>query len=239
MKLKSILFLLIVFTLCSWYQSDKSDLYYVVRPALVKQKQPPLLVLLHGYGSNEQDLFSLASQLPDSFTIVSVRAPQVLGKNSYAWYNMTFTAGKKAIDAGQAESSRLAILQFIDGLKQKVVFNPLRVYLCGFSQGAIMSISVALSAPDKIKGIAVLSGRLPDNIKTQVSKSAAVKQLNVFISHGTRDQVITIDEARSTRDYLKTLNITPAYKEYDDVHTINRNMLNDLVIWLKQQLHKK
>lgn len=152
---------------------------------------------------------------------------------------MTFTDSKKAIDAGQAESSRQAIIQFIDQLKQKLIFNPSRVYLCGFSQGAIMSINVALSAPDKITGIAVLSGRLPENIKNQISSSSSLKQLNVFISHGTRDQVITIDEARSTRDYLKKLGITPAYKEYDDVHTINRYMLNDLVKWLKQQLHTR
>lgn len=84
MKLKSVLVLLIAVALCSWYQPQTSSLYYLERPALIKQKQPPLLILLHGYGSNEQDLFSLASQLPDSFTIVSVRAPQNLGKNSYA-----------------------------------------------------------------------------------------------------------------------------------------------------------
>jgi phospholipase/carboxylesterase len=87
--------------------------------------------------------------------VVSARAPYEKGNGSYAWYDVDFSSGKPIINYIQAEKSRTILLQFISQLKSKQNSDEKRVYVCGFSQGAIMSYSLGLARPDKIKGIAV------------------------------------------------------------------------------------
>jgi phospholipase/carboxylesterase len=193
-----------------------------------------LIILLHGVGSSEKDLFSFANQLPDNFLVVSAQAPNKIGEDSYAWYEMNLSAEKPIINKEQAEQSRNRIIQFIDQLKDKYTFDDKQVYLCGFSQGAIMSYSVGLTRPDKVKGIAIMSGRLLDEVKPLVKPSEDLKKLNVFISHGTKDNVLGIHYAKESIVYLKGLGINPLYKEYPEGHNISPAMLTDLIAWLKK-----
>ena len=207
-------------------------LQYVVRQPKVKTDRPPLLVLLHGIGSNERDLFSFADKLPGNFLVVSARGPYTLGKDSYAWYHAEFSVRPETINAEEAEKSRLLIMAFIKELKHKYKFDNSRVYLCGFSQGAIMSYSVGLTHPGSIKGIAAMSGRVLGQTKSQVVASDKLKHLEVFVSHGTNDRVLDIQNGRDANAYLNGLGIQAQYKEYADVHTINQEMLTDLITWL-------
>lgn len=219
----------------SYIKGDETLLHYIFRDATVKSEKPPLLILLHGVGSNEQDLFSFANKLPTKFLVVSARGPYVKGNNSYAWYDVDFSTGKPVINRVQAEKSRLVLLQFISQLKSKHNFDEKRVYVCGFSQGAIMSYSLGLTKPDKIKGIAVMSGRLLDEVKPNINRSARLKDLQVFISHGANDNVLGIHYAKESLAYLNELGIHPLFKEYPEGHGINAQMLSDLITWLNDK----
>lgn len=220
----------------SAYDFTKTDplLFYVHRAPTVHAKNPPLLILLHGTGSNEQDLFSFAQQLPGKYLVVSARAPYTISKGSYTWYELHFDNGKPIYNKDQAEQSRKTILAFIEQLKTKHHFDPSQVYLCGFSQGGIMSYSVALTQPDKIKGIAIMSGRLLEEVKTMVAPKEKLKNLNIFIAHGTKDNVLNIQYARDAEAYIKQIGLTPLYKEYPEGHTISNEMYSDLLKWLNQ-----
>src|SRR5687767_7263740 len=118
--------------------SHQLSLTHLVRAPARPHPMPPLLLLLHGVGSNEHDLFSLAPQLDDRVLILSVRAPNVRTVGSYAWFNVTFAPQGSVIDPQQAERSRLALIQFIGEATQAYGVDPRQVYLMGFSQGAIM-----------------------------------------------------------------------------------------------------
>ncbi len=104
--------------------------------------------------------------------------------------------------------------------------------LCGFSQGAIMAYSVALTRPDLVRGIAAMSGRLLEEVKPLVKPSTALKQLAVFISHGTQDGTLPAHHAHEAEAYLRSIGMSPALKTYNEGHTINATMLADLVEWL-------
>lgn len=225
--------IVIVFSTMNFRAQDKStSLYYLVKHPKIENEKTPLIILLHGVGSNEQDLFSFANQLPEKYLVISARAPHVLGQGSYGWYQIDFSTGKPVYDPQQAESSRKLILKFIEELKAKYQFDHQSIYLIGFSQGAIMSYAVGLSNPDKIKGIGIMSGRLLDETKSFINKEK-VKSLKVFISHGSEDPVLGIHYAREAHQYLKELGLKPLYKEYKAAHTINQDMLLDLILWLK------
>lgn len=228
-----LLVLIIVFTTMNFVAQDNiTSLHYLVKHPKIENENTPLIILLHGVGSNEKDLFSFADELAENYLVISARAPLTLGQESYGWYQLDFSNGKPLYDPKQAEASRLLILKFIEELKNKFTFNHRAIYLCGFSQGGIMAYSVGLSNPDKIKGIAVMSGRLLDETKTLVEKEK-VKKLDMYISHGNEDPVLGIHYAREALQYLKAIGLNPTYKEYKAGHSINQNMLLDLISWLK------
>ena len=105
-------------------------LFYVFKEPKIKSAKPPVIILMHGVGSNEKDLFAFANQLPDSFLVISLRAPILLGKDSYAWYHLTVENGQRIGNPIEAEASRLMVIQFINQLNTKHIFNEKRIYLC-------------------------------------------------------------------------------------------------------------
>lgn len=220
----------------SYLKGTEPILHYLCRAPKVKTVHPPVVILLHGVGSNENDLFSFVNQLPDNFLVIAARAPYTQAEGSYAWYSVDFSGGKPKIDAGQAEKSRTVILQFLSQLKELHDFDENQVFLCGFSQGAIMSYSVGLTRPDKIKGIAVLSGRLLDEVKPIIPTSGKLNTLKVFIAHGNSDNVLGIHYATDAINYLDKLGVKATYKEYSEGHTICANEVEDLMKWLKSEM---
>lgn len=204
---------------------------YLVRAPLEKTDQTPVLILLHGLGSNEQDLFSLANQVPAHFLVIAARAPLQLGFISFAWYQVDFSSGKPVYDREQEASSRALLIQFIEQVKANYQIKG-KVYLGGFSQGAIMSYSIGLTRPDLVHGIALMSGRLLEEIKPQLATHQSLQNLKVFIAHGTQDAVLNIQYARSSKAYLGSLGLQPTYREYPAPHTITKEMVQDLVQWI-------
>ncbi len=214
---------------------EKTKLRYLIREPKIKTANPPLVILLHGVGGNEQNLFSFAPELPDNFVVVSARGPLTFGANSFAWFQVDFSTGKPQINAEQAENSRLMLIDFINDLKSEVHFNSDEVYLMGFSQGGIMSYSVALTSPEKVKGIAVMSGRLLPEIKPFMADEKRLEKLKIFISHGKQDAVLNYQYAIDATDFLKTKNLNPDFHSYEEGHTVNRQMFDDVNLWLKNK----
>jgi phospholipase/carboxylesterase len=230
---KIIIIALLTMSNIQLFSQDTTTLHYIVKEPKIKSTNTPILILLHGKNSDEEDLFSMANSLPGNYRIVSARAPFVFGQNSYAWYEVDFSTGKPVFDFQQEEKSRQDIIQFIEYLKRKYASDSSEIYLCGFSQGGIMSYNIALTRPDLIQGAAIMSGRLIEEIKPLIVAKEKLQHLKIFISHGTNDNVLQIDYARKANAYLKTLNLNPIYKEYPEGHSINLDMLNDLSNWLK------
>ena len=172
----------------------KLSLHYLVRePKIILQKNP-LLLLLHGYGSNEEDLFSFANEFPTEYFVVAARAPFDLQYGSYAWYAINFDANEnKFSDLPKARNSRDLIATFVNELQQNYPLDADKITLVGFSQGAILSYATALSYPDKIKNVAALSGYLNLEIVKEDYLKNTFNNLNIFISHGLQDQVIPVD----------------------------------------------
>jgi len=216
-----------------------SGLRYRLRPA--QQAQPgqdkaPCLVLLHGVGGNETDLAEVARQFDPRLTVVLARGPLELGPGQYAWFRVAFTAAGPAIDAAQAESSRVTLLDFIGQLPKLHEIDPARIWLAGFSQGGIMSASVGLTAPARLAGFGILSGRILPEVLPLVKPDGALAQLPAFVSHGVDDGTLGIAFARKARTVLEGYGLPLSYHEYAGGHRLSRPMLLDFRGWLDEQL---
>lgn len=210
-------------------------LKYISRQPLVETEKPTLVILLHGVGSNEQNMFQHAHAFPKDMLVISARAPYTLGPGRYAWFAVDFSSGRPVINEEQAEKSRVVLRTFINQLVERYQADSSRVYLVGFSQGAIMSYSAALTYPEKIKGIAALSGRLLPEVKPLTKANAALQHLRIFVAHGTLDNVLNVDYARSAKQYLEgEKGLTIAYHEYEIPHTVSNEVLTDVVKWINE-----
>ncbi|MTE25796.1 alpha/beta hydrolase [Winogradskyella ouciana] len=213
-----------------------ADLHYIKRPSKLKENAP-LMIMCHGYGSDENDLFSFASELPEELFIISLRAPYVMQPFGNAWYAINFDAEKgKWSDDEQATESVDKIADFIDYACKTYPVNSENVTLLGFSQGTILSYAVALNYPTKIKNIVALSGYINKGILPDSIEESEVSHLNFFCSHGSADQVIPVDWARKTPDFLTALNINHTYKEYPVGHGVAPQNFYDFKDWLKDYI---
>ncbi len=214
----------------------KLSLHHLVREPKIKLEKNPLLLLLHGYGSNEEDLFSFASELPDEYYVISARAPYDMMYGSYAWYAINFDADEnKFSDLDQARTSRDVIATFIDELVATYPIDAKQVTLIGFSQGTILSYAVALSYPQKVQRVVAISGYLNTEIAKENYAQNDFKNLKIFASHGTVDQVIPVDWARKAKPALEALGIETTYKEYPIGHGVSPQNFYDFKSWLEQQ----
>ncbi|WP_299126199.1 alpha/beta fold hydrolase [uncultured Winogradskyella sp.] len=213
-----------------------TNLHYIKRPSTLKENAP-LLIMCHGYGSDENDLFSFASELPEELMIISLRAPYAMQPYGNAWYAINFDAEKgKWSDDEQAKQSVGFISEFIDYACKTYAVNSDSITLLGFSQGTILSYAVALTYPEKIKNIVALSGYINEAILPDSIEEKDVAHLNFFCSHGSVDQVIPVDWARKTPAFLKALDVSHVYKEYPVGHGVAPQNFYDLKDWLKQYI---
>ncbi len=210
-------------------------LHHLVREPKIKLDKNPLLLLLHGYGSNEEDLFSFATELPDEYYVVSARAPFNMMHGSYAWYAINFDADEnKFSDIGQAQQSRDLIAKFIDELIENYPIDANNVTLIGFSQGTILSYAIAVSYPKKVQRVIAMSGYFNSDIATENYQNNDFSRLKIFASHGSVDQVVPVDWARNSIPKLKALGITIEYKEYPVGHGVAPQNFFDFKNWLEQ-----
>ena len=238
-KFSAFLLIIIVFATKSLAQlptlQEDLALKYLVQLPVQKSVHPPVIILLHGYGSDERDLFELRNFFPKNYIIISARAPYALPQAGYQWYTSTEVKGIHDGNTTQLANSRKLVEKLITQVISKYDADPKEVYLMGFSQGAIMSYQVGLTAPAMLRGIGVLSGTIYPSLKPLVKKTPALSQLKIFISHGNVDERIPFTDGKAAYDYLKKLVLDPDFHKYMGMgHSISKDVLFDIVNWLKK-----
>lgn len=215
--------------------NSQFSLTHLSRPPLEKSDDPPtMILLLHGVGSNEEDLMGLAEYLDPTWHLISARAPIEMGYHQYGWYQVQIGAGGRvSYDKEQAQASLRVVLTFIEELKNAYDIAPSRFYVMGFSQGAILSSGVLLSAPETVAGAVLMSGRSAADF---VEPSAAPERLTdkpVLIVHGLYDEVLPVREGRALRDTFAALPVALEYAEYPMGHSVSLASLQHVKAWLE------
>ncbi|MDT7827050.1 alpha/beta fold hydrolase [Pricia sp. S334] len=213
------------------------SLEHLIRPSSITEGKPPVLFLFHGYGSNEEDLFSFAPELPKELCIISVRAPYPMEPFGNAWYAINFDAQQgKWSDDEQAVLSREKIVGFIDEACKTYGLNEENINLLGFSQGTILSYAVALSYPEKIRNVIALSGYINENILVEGYSKNNFENLRIYASHGQVDQVIPPEWAQKSPAFLEKLGIEHVYEEFPVGHGVAPQNFHAFNKWLMERI---
>lgn len=217
--------------------TETLSLHHIVRPSSLTNASAPALFMLHGYGSNEEDLFSFANELPEEYFIISVRAPYPLPPYGNAWYSINFDAtyGKWSNDE-EALLSKDKIVQFIDEACMAYNLDKNKIDLLGFSQGTILCYALALSHPGRIRNLVGLSGYINENILPADYSKNKFEKLAIYASHGQVDQVIPIEWAQRSMALLQALKVDYTFTEFPIGHGVSQENFNSFKTWLQRRL---
>jgi len=185
----------------------------------------PLLVLLHGYGSNEGDLFGLAPHLPLQPVIASLRAPLRAGPG-YAWYDLQGATTESRSEG--ADAAARGLLHWLDGVQAT------SVGLLGFSQGGAMSIHLMRHAPERFAFAVSLAGFVVAGDAPADARLAAIAP-PVFWGRGTHDTVVPDAFVELTQRWLPQ-HVTLTERIYEGLgHSVSEAELTDVLAFLREQ----
>ena len=213
--------------------SPELPLTHLYRQADPATDAPWLLVLLHGVGSNESDLFGLAPAVPGRFHVLSLRAPYRMGPEAFGWFTFAVRSdGHRVIDAEQEMTSRALLAKVISSAAAQLSVPAERVVVGGFSQGGIMSLSLLLTRPELMAAALVMHSRLLPEIAPMIAAAEELRGRRLWVSHGTMDPVIPLASAHNIRDRVAELPIELNYSEFPGEHEIRPAELSAAMTWL-------
>jgi len=206
-------------------------LNYKIQKASQYPDKSGVIFLIHGYGSNSDDLFSFKTYLPKNLSIISLEAPIQIEMGGFAWYSINYNQDfKKWSNNEEAISSIKKIYQTINILLNKYNLNDNDISLLGFSQGAILSWAIGFNYPNFIRRVIALSGYINEELIDNYNIT-----FKAFSSHGVIDPIIPIDWARATiKKHINKESDNFIYNEYNDGHTVTENNLLDFLNWINK-----
>ncbi|WP_270168239.1 alpha/beta hydrolase [Paenibacillus sp. SYP-B4298] len=207
---------------------EAAYLYNVQLPARMHPGQKyPVLFTLHGKGSNESNMYGLVEELQEHFIIIGIRGNLVLG-NGYQYYDLK-SLGNPIRE--QFDQAMTKLEQFMEQITQEYPIDEGRRYVLGFSQGAILAMSLALVMGDRLKGIVALNGYVPEFVKTEYSLRST-EEVSVFISHGQFDPIFPVEIGHQNADYFNSRTSRVTFHLYPSEHTVSSDNQRDVIQWL-------
>ena len=208
----------------------------VIEPRRPSAGGPPLLVLLHGIGADENDLAPLAMHLAGRLRVVSLRAPRPWSPG-HAWFHLDFRADGTIIpDVAQARATLADLTRWLEQAPDRHHTDERRTYLLGFSQGAMMALGVLRTVPQRLAGVIALSGRGPEGLFPEAAPRAAIAKVPLLVAHGTADPILAVQNGRQIRDAFATISEDLTYQEFPIGHAISEAELALVASWLTQHL---
>lgn len=203
----------------------------------LRQPQPAkpkaCVVLLHGVGGSETNLADFAAAMDLDTLVVLPRGPLQFAPGQFGWFRVNFTASGPSIVAAEAEQSRQALISFMAQLQSAYDIDPQKTVIAGFSQGGILSASVALSAPECVAGFGVLSGRILPELEPHLANKERLVKLSGFVGHGEYDGKLPVTWAQRSDRLLDELGVGHLTRLYPIDHGISAAMQADFLEWLQ------
>lgn len=206
------------------------------------------LIVLHGLGADGNDFVPIAQELdlsavgPVRFVFPSAPVRPVTLNAGYemrAWYDIHPPGpdGSRREDEAGLRASQAIVQQLLDREADRGV-PPGRTVLMGFSQGCAMTLLAGLRAPKRLAGLVALSGYLPLPETTAAERSAANRDVPVFMAHGTHDPMVVVERGLHARDALRALGHEVQWHAYPMEHSVCAQEVADLNAWLVALLQR-
>jgi phospholipase/carboxylesterase len=194
---------------------------------------PRLLLLIHGFTGDENSMWVFTRDLPSHYWMVAPRAPYVAEPSGYSWRpHQTLDTDRPSF--AELRSSAEALIQLIEAYQASAGMEANAFDVIGFSQGAAMSSLLAFMYPDRIRKLGILAGFVPSGLEALAAKRP-LEGKSVFVAHGTRDERVPIDQARTSIKILEQAGAQVTYCEDEVGHKVSLACLHALRKFLATQ----
>lgn len=204
-----------------------------IPPEAGPKQLAPVVVMVHGWLGDETVMGIFKQTVPPGAAVIAPRAPFALN-GGYIWYQRD--QGQLQPEPDSLWAGRDQLMEFLAGLPHHYPVDPRRTVLMGFSQGAAVCNTVALTQPGRVRGVASLAGLIPDIVVETAQPN--LTGLPVFIAHGTKDETVPLAAARQARDVYTRLGAQVTYGEYPTGHKLTTQGMADLKKWLAKIIVK-
>lgn len=227
-------------------RDEAAGLHYIEVVSEATRDGAPLVIGLHGRGSNAEDLAGLAPALEPGWRYLFPQAPNRLdlggwGK-SFSWYEpiMSEEERRAAPQSGvrvsvQVLAAREQLRGFLHATHERLAVPPQRCALIGFSQGAAMTLDAGLRADPPYAALVAMSGYLPEDDDLSVVLDGA-KDRAVLLVHGVADDILRIEIGRRARQVLEGAGLVPEYREFPMAHEVSEASLAAALAFLRARL---
>jgi predicted esterase len=187
---------------------------------------PRLLLLIHGLTGDENVMWVFARDRAAHYWMVAPRAPYVAEPSGYSWRPPQFeTLDGPSLE--QLKQSAEALIRLVDAYSASAGIEASTFDVMGFSQGAAMCNVLAFLYPQRIRKTGILAGFVPSGLEELVSQRP-LEGKPFFVAHGTKDEKVTVDRARSSIALLEQAGADVMYCEDDVAHKVSLNCLRAL-----------
>ena len=212
------------------------SLNYLVRPAIIEQEngKSPAIFMLHGYGQNKEEFFSIANELPQEYIVISIQAPYKLSDTQFFWYAIELGSSKWC-DIVQAQATQHKLLTFIGQACDRFNINMEQISLMGFDQGGILSLSLALSFPEKVQKVIAINSYVDKKLLSFNYQKNNFEKLKICLLHGYSNEIVSLESAEETIAFFKKLKISYFYQTFATGHVFSAEMFYAMKTWIEQE----
>jgi phospholipase/carboxylesterase len=204
---------------------------WTLRVRISQSQRPRLLVLLHGWTGDENSMWVFTRGLSPDYWMLAPRAPHPADPSGFSWRPIQASAfGWPSLESLLPSAERL--ISLIDNYPASVRLDARQFDLMGFSQGAAMTNLMGMLYPHRVRKMGVLAGFVPAGLE-QLIQQKPLTGKNIFVAHGTQDQMIPIDRARASMTLLEQAGAQITYCEDEVGHKLSVNCLRALETYLK------
>jgi phospholipase/carboxylesterase len=212
-----------------------SDFSLPSRIRLSNTKSPKLLLfLLHSSYTDESSFEKWVQFIDPRITIVMPRALFPVNESSkkMMWFKASFTSSEPIINSTHAEESRIKLISYIKEVQNDFHLGGKDTVIAWFSQGGVLSASVALTEPRLVQGFSILSGRILPEINECIDPVRDLCHLRALVCHGTMDELLSVQWAKKSKDTLSNLGIDTSFILDQYKHELIQNTISHLNHWL-------
>lgn len=192
----------------------------------------PLVVGLHGFGSNTEDFLGLYGRVESPEFIFAIpEAPYAMSsgrETGYSW--STWSESDSAVYEASLELSSEFVRNVV--LELQVRYAPSSTWLLGFSQGCALAYLAGFSSPNVIDGIIGFGGYVEDPTPF-LEAPAPARELRIFVAHGTGDRIVDLSESRRAFALFDSLGCDAVMVEFDGAHTVQAQTLEEALEWME------
>lgn len=190
-----------------------------------------LLLMLHGYTGDENSMWIFAKDLPKHFWTIAPRAPHPVESGGYSWRSLQpVTNGRPSLE--QFLPVAEALIRLVDKYQASAKMEAPDFDVIGFSQGGAMSNVLAFLYPQRVRKVGILAGFVPGGLDEYASRHP-LEGRSVFVTHGTKDDMVPIDRARASMEILELAGAKIIYCEDEVGHKVSLNCLRALRAYLE------